>query len=415
MIKYYCTKDNKIGFLSESGQVLISPQYIIRHVSFTDVCCVCKDGLFGLVNLEGKEVVPPISEKEMSIYDLQNLSIYKFKQNNSWGIYDTVSKNIIIPAIYEDIKPLTNDYVAAKLGGLYGFISREGVIISDFIYEEISYFEFGLAIIQKEHRYGLIDNNLNLKSPMIYEYMNFLNNGLILIKFKGGYGCLSKKGALVIPPKYKKIGISTKNIIELINDEGKSFIFDSNGKQYPQTLKRSYYFLYEGYRFFHFGMARAENDGKWGYIDYKGNLVINYQYEDAGEFNGDFAAIRLNGKCGIINKRNEMIVPPTFDKVFIEDYGFKVANGEYEYEDSFCLGFRGKWGLINFKGNLIYPLELDSEYDIKEIGNDIIAIQVDKKWELINITGKIISLPIFDAIGDCKGEYITVSIEKKKL
>lgn len=155
----------------------------------------------------------------MSIYDLQNLSMYKFKQNNSCGIYDTVSKNIIIPAIYEDIKPLTNDYVAAKLGGFYGFVSREGVIISDFIYEEISYFEFGLAIVKREHRYGLIDNSLNLKSPIIYEYMDFLNNGLILIEFKGMYGCLSKKGALVIPPKYKNIGISTKNIIELINGD----------------------------------------------------------------------------------------------------------------------------------------------------------------------------------------------------
>lgn len=72
--------------------------------------------------------------------------------------------------------------------------------------------------------------------------MDFLNNGLILIEFKGMYGCLSKKGALVIPPKYKNIGISTKNIIELINGEGKSFIFDSNGRQYAQTLKRSYYF-----------------------------------------------------------------------------------------------------------------------------------------------------------------------------
>ena len=417
MIRFECIRNNKLGFLSESGQTVVPPKYELSYYPYftNHLGHVCMDGLYGLVNMDGKEVVPPISEEAISVYDGQHLSLFLIKKGKCWGVYDAELGAIAVPAIYENIRPFseTSGYTAARLDGRYGFISREGVMASDFRYEEASSFQSGLAIVRKDGKYGLMDHNLNLKSPMIYEYMDFLRNGLIRIEFKGKCGCLSRKGTLVIPPRYKGMGISTKNLVELIDENGKFFVFDADGKPYPETLARSVYYIDGSYRFFKSGMARAENNGAWGYVGYDGNLAVDYRYEDADEFNGEFAAVKLGGKWGVISKKGEMIVPPAFDRIYVENYSFKVAYGSFS-DDGYCSRFFGKWGLMNLGGQLIYPAELDSEYDIREVGNGIIAVKVDGKWGLINDRGDIISLPVFDGPGVSKGNYVNVTMEKKE-
>jgi hypothetical protein len=56
-------------------------------------------------------------------------------------------------------------------------------------------------------------------------------------------------------------------------------------------------------------------EGKWGYIDQQGNLVISPQFTSADSFSDGLAQVRVNGKYGFIDPTGKMAIPPQFDQV----------------------------------------------------------------------------------------------------
>ena len=53
------------------------------------------------------------------------------------------------------------------------------------------------------------------------------------------------------------------------------------------------------------GYFAFEKDGKWGFADYKGNVVIEPQYEEAKAFSNGYAGVKKDGKWGFINAENQ--------------------------------------------------------------------------------------------------------------
>ena len=113
----------------------------------------------------------------------------------------------------------------------------------------------------------------------------------------------------------------------------------------------------------------AEKKGKWGFVNHKGKAVIRYQYTAVGPFKEELAAVcsggeldeaRVspfyepsgvrNGKWGFIDRNGQMVVPQKFADVksFSEDKAWVRA-----YQSDSVLG---SWGVIDRKGNwLVQP------------------------------------------------------------
>ena len=54
-------------------------------------------------------------------------------------------------------------------------------------------------------------------------------------------------------------------------------------------------------------------DGKWGYIDTTGAIVIKPQFDEAKRFSEELAIVRDGGKYGYIDKRGKYIIKPQFE------------------------------------------------------------------------------------------------------
>lgn len=67
--------------------------------------------------------------------------------------------------------------------------------------------------------------------------------------------------------------------------------------------------LFEG-RF----MFKSDN-GKFGYFDLTGKIIIDAQFEEAMRFHENRAAVKLNGKWGYIDQKVYWVIPPKFDDV----------------------------------------------------------------------------------------------------
>jgi len=65
---------------------------------------------------------------------------------------------------------------------------------------------------------------------------------------------------------------------------------------------------------FHEGLAASQSEGnKWGYINRSGKWIVRPQYEFTDDFSEGMAGVVSNGKYGFINKQGELVIPARFD------------------------------------------------------------------------------------------------------
>mgnify|MGYP000294771211 FL=1 len=61
------------------------------------------------------------------------------------------------------------------------------------------------------------------------------------------------------------------------------------------------------------GLGQVERNGKYGFINKKGKLVIPLMYEDAIGFASGYCAVQVGEKWGYINEKNELVIPAIYD------------------------------------------------------------------------------------------------------
>ena len=61
-------------------------------------------------------------------------------------------------------------------------------------------------------------------------------------------------------------------------------------------------------RIFSEGLAAVSIDGKGGYIDSAGDMIIEPQYDNVGIFSEGLAAVKVNEKWGYIDKSGNMFI-----------------------------------------------------------------------------------------------------------
>lgn len=107
------------------------------------------------------------------------------------------------------------------------------------------------------------------------------------------------------------------------------------------------------------GFAAVKKDGKWEYINSKGEQIIAYEFDGARNFKEGFAAVVKDHKWGYINTKGEQIVECKFDGVGVRDFHEGVAAVKKD----------GKWGYINTKG---YPAFFDKSKNEIEVVDKVI-------------------------------------------
>ncbi len=156
----------------------------------------------------------------------------------------------------------------------------------------------------------------------------------------------------------------------------------------------------------HTGWFLVEKEGKWGYIDTQGEIVVEPRYQNACYFHENLASVKRNGKWTWINKSGEEIMQPVFDNVSIFKNNVAIAE------------FNGKWGWINSNGEVAVPLIYDWVTDFRNDG--LAAVKLNNKWGWINRNGSVV-IPIqYDAIDGyeeglvrVKKDNFTFYIDKK--
>ena len=121
-----------------------------------------------------------------------------------------------------------------------------------------------------------------------------------------------------------------------------------------------------------------EIDGKYGYVNTKGEQIIECEFDSVGDFREGLAAVEKDGKWGYINTKGEQII-----------------ECELEWNGGFSEGLArvlkdGQWGYINTKGEWVIECKFGYAHDFKK---GLAEVMKDGQWVVINTKGNFI---VFD-------------------
>jgi hypothetical protein len=93
-------------------------------------------------------------------------------------------------------------------------------------------------------------------------------------------------------------------------------------------------------------------NGRYGYTDESGRIVIEPQFEAAQAFKGNYAGAKAQGSWGLITSRGKWAIPATYEYI-----GWATEKDTVPAVCGEVTGYKqqGKWGLISVRNKVITP------------------------------------------------------------
>ena len=384
--------DNMYDSISVDGYYVDNDGY--KYAGYITSITTEEGYRYGYVNYKGKEILKNEYNEISRITDIEdNDNTYLLcAKNGQYGILE--NEKVIINNEYQSIRyDRTNDLFIIEKGTKYGIAKRDGNVIVPTQYNQIDVTgiylyaknEQGVTVYNSNGTQVNIDTNVAILNTENEKYRIRINST------EGTkYGVIGKDGEEIIEDKYSYIEYLFDNYFIASNENSKLGIIDDKGnervtlendsvqeiegtdiiqvvngtttKLYNKqldnictiesaniALKGTYIEIYNGNETKYFGkdgkaltnkdiypnntLYSIENNGKWGFEDKNGNLLVDFKYDMVTEFNEyGFAGIKLEGKWGVINEKGEEIVAPTYE---LKDTPFFI--GQY-YRVTYGLG-----------------------------------------------------------------------------
>ncbi len=325
-----CAKNGQYG-VTKNGKELIKNEYQSIHYDETNkLFSIEKSKKYGVADLNGKMIIP-VEYQQIDI-----TGIYLYAQNNQGTtVYSAQGNQVNIDTDISILETQNEKYKirinSSKQNG-YGVIGKDGKQIIEEKYNYIEYLYDNYFIVSNENsKLGVIDDKENVKIEIKYDSIQKIENTQIIqttLTQENTTQLYSNEMNQICDIENALVE-AKDNYIKIYNEEQTKY-FDKEGKELANTE------VYPNNQLF----SKKENE-QWGFADKNGNVVVDCKYEKVTEFNEyGFAAVKLDGKWGVINSQGKEVLEPTYElkdqiepsfigKYYKLTYGF----GEFYYTD----------------------------------------------------------------------------------
>lgn len=362
-------KTKKHGILDSLGNVLIPIEYeeIVQTKRFGKIFYVRNpNGINGFVDINNSLICK--TNYINADYSWLWANYIFAEKDEVLTIYDNKGKQIYADLIEPFIENINCDnyYVLKRPNGNWLSLRKDGKIT------ELGSCEFitkvrntGKAVIHKNNKAAIIDLNSGKIMSTWYEEIKYLDDFVAI----GAERCEENDYTYFLITPTGKV-IAQYDLIKGIGGNGEKYVFPC-------------------------GLCLAKSNGKYGFIDNKGKVVIPFQYNDARNFTQEgYACVIKNEKVGLIDVQGNFKVSIDMDKgyCYLFDYDIDpLGNNLYQI---FKRHDHDRRYIIDGDNNILYK---DIDYS-KRINADLLYI-VDKEGchKAIDNNGK-------DIVPSVKGE-----------
>lgn len=345
-----------------------------------------------------------------SLYPVSSKTISGVK----WGYMNPRGK-IQIKLIFDDAMEFqANGLAVVGLDGKYGLINHGGNFVVQPIYDSISEFSEGRAQVIGKEGFKVIGASGKVLTSKAYSFIGSFENGRALFgEFLEDsqylYGYLDRQGKEVVPATFLTAN-EFQDDKAVVQFQSKEYaLINKNGKalhKYPYPFVGN---MGEGLLAF-----KETEDGKFGYIDVKGTIVIPPKFTSAMPFEHGRAIVNMaedyGNEYGLIDKEGNFIYPPVYNDIHHLGknrvaIGMAIKEGSPFYGSNYALGMTDGTVLTEFKYLTIL--------NFKE---GVASATTGKETYFINKLGKMAKgLPIVNGEGTLtlEGNLIKANIDQR--
>lgn len=349
-------KDGKYGLVDFKGTVLAECEYteIVSLKGTSNSLLTTKDGKKGIIDNTGAVILDNEYKNIQAISDKYENGYIVQEQNNQYGVMNW-NKTVAVEAKYEVVKPIYGDgnYYAVKEKGKWEVVDTVGGTYLAGAYDDIVSINDNYAVVKKGSKYGVVSIlDGEVAVPVSYDELTFSTGDKYIMKKSGKYGIIDRENTEFIEAKYSNlIYRSDANFYEGTNKDYTSDLIDADlnvkltGIISSINVADGYMKVRVGeeYKYYNFKFEEKESkdvlkdntiflskkDGKYGFVDQNGIVVVDYIYDDGTEQNEfGYASVKKDGLWGCVDSKGNVKIAPS-----------------YNLENNAIIEFIGKWHL----------------------------------------------------------------------
>lgn len=337
------SQNGKYGIIDMNGSILVNCEYdsISALKGVTNSLLTEKDGKYGIVDNVGSVIInneykeiKPISEQYENGYIVVD-------ENDKYGVIN-YTKTVALENKYDDIKQAYGNgkYYIVKEGNDWKIVDTDGNEFISEEYENIVSVNGENAVIEENNKYGVVSiaDNKAIINPD-YDSISYATGSNYIVSQDGKYGVMDSNGNKLVDFNYTNIVYrSVANFYEATNEDYTSDLMDTDMNVRLSNVIISELNTESGYlkvrqnneyKYYNFRFEEREakdilssntlflsqnEEGKYGFVDRNGNVIVNYIYDDAREQNDyGYASVKKDGLWGAINSRGEVAVAPSYN------------------------------------------------------------------------------------------------------
>lgn len=162
-------------------------------------------------------------------------------------------------------------------------------------YDYFGRLECGMIAVEKDSRWGYVNDRGELCVDLDFDWVDDFACGYAVVMKDDMYGLMDSTGGIVIPMIYESLEWDSDSEVVVASLEGYFGVLDVHGEQLVA-------FKYHWIGALSCGLMPAMLDDKYGYIDSKGNVVLDFIYDDAYEFRDGVARVVIGREELYINR-----------------------------------------------------------------------------------------------------------------
>lgn len=311
-------KADKIGLVNDTGSIIIECNYKeIKKLGDTykdGYITIDEQGKYGVISATKKQI---LDNKYDEISQVALKEYYQVKEDEKVKLINSKGETVIENG-FDQIKSVTTNGIIFEKNNLFGEMNTSGEMVLEAVYQDLKEANNGIYIAKQNDKYGIIDNVGNIQIPFEYQIITYNEKAKLFLADDSEYktSIIDNQYNIKATGILSEINTDEEYIRMRVDDDYKYYNLKGEEISNIEALKNNTIFL-------------SKKDGKYGFVDKKGNAITEYIYDDATEQNQyGYAAVKKDGLWGSIDKEGKEIIEP-----------------KYNLEDNLKIDFIGKWHL----------------------------------------------------------------------
>ncbi len=384
----YCIYNGiSYGFIKEDGTALTAGfPYDLAYPFSEGLACVSKDGKYGYLDTNGKEIIPLVYDYTAPFME----GLAYFVTGDQYGFMNNEGEAVFYLDC-DSVSSFQEGLAFYSVDGKYGYLDSTGETVVEPFYDDAGYFHDGLAKVTKNGWVGVVNTDGQEVVPAEYQHVKWNTYYIFAEKEKNQYDCFNRTGKKLI--QLSDQTPQTEGEYLCFEQNGNNHIMDSNGTVQMEWNADWFDLIPEK------KLVIAKRGEQYGVLDFDGKEQIPFLYQDIRYIKeADIFLAELENQWGGLDGTDFSLQIP-----------FLYQNIRYTKKANlFLVKLENQWGGLN---GTDFSLQIPFLYQNIQYmnGANLFLVKLEDQWGGLDGTDFSLQMPIcYDEIDSFTGDQAII-------